>query len=134
MARSLVIVESPAKASTINRYLGKDFIVKSSVGHVRDLATSKKKVDPKERAKEAAKFSTEHAPKIHSVCRDDGYKLQAFVPANGIYGFDPEEHPQVGFHFVVSDRELGVCTMTVGDPFPTDADPSLWSTLDLIDA
>ena len=37
MAQSLVIVESPAKASTINRYLGKDYVVKSSVGHVRDL-------------------------------------------------------------------------------------------------
>ena len=37
MARSLVIVESPAKARTINRYLGKEYLVKSSVGHVRDL-------------------------------------------------------------------------------------------------
>jgi len=37
VAQSLVIVESPAKASTINRYLGKDYVVKSSVGHVRDL-------------------------------------------------------------------------------------------------
>ena len=37
MSQSLVIVESPAKASTINRYLGKDYVVKSSVGHVRDL-------------------------------------------------------------------------------------------------
>ena len=37
MAKSLVIVESPAKAATINRYLGKDYLVKSSVGHVRDL-------------------------------------------------------------------------------------------------
>jgi DNA topoisomerase-1 len=40
MGKSLVIVESPAKAKTINKYLGKDFIVKSSVGHVRDLPTS----------------------------------------------------------------------------------------------
>lgn len=40
MGRSLVIVESPAKAKTINKYLGKDFIVKSSVGHIRDLPTS----------------------------------------------------------------------------------------------
>ena len=37
MARSLVIVESPAKARTINRYLGKGYVVKSSVGHIRDL-------------------------------------------------------------------------------------------------
>ncbi len=39
MARSLVIVESPAKAKTINKYLGRDFIVKSSFGHIRDLPT-----------------------------------------------------------------------------------------------
>ena len=37
--RALVIVESPAKAKTINKYLGSQFIVKSSVGHVRDLPT-----------------------------------------------------------------------------------------------
>lgn len=57
MGKTLVIVESPAKAKTINKYLGKDYIVKSSVGHIRDLPTSgsnKKPVDPKERAKQAA--------------------------------------------------------------------------------
>ena len=37
MSTSLVIVESPAKAKTINRYLGKDYIVLASYGHVRDL-------------------------------------------------------------------------------------------------
>lgn len=37
--RALVIVESPAKAKTINKYLGSNYIVKSSVGHVRDLPT-----------------------------------------------------------------------------------------------
>lgn len=39
-AKSLVIVESPAKAKTINKYLGSDYIVRSSVGHVRDLPVS----------------------------------------------------------------------------------------------
>ncbi|MEY4597165.1 MAG: topoisomerase, partial [Bacteroidota bacterium] len=38
MAKNLVIVESPAKAKTIEGYLGKDYVVKSSYGHVRDLA------------------------------------------------------------------------------------------------
>ncbi len=56
MGKSLVIVESPAKAKTINKYLGNDFIVKSSIGHIRDLPTSgaAKPVDPKERARQAA--------------------------------------------------------------------------------
>lgn len=44
----LVIVESPAKAKTIQKYLGKDFIVKSSYGHVRDLPKSKLGVDLKD--------------------------------------------------------------------------------------
>src|SRR4029453_1852840 len=37
MSKSLVIVESPAKAKTINKYLGPDYAVKASLGHVRDL-------------------------------------------------------------------------------------------------
>ena len=55
MGKSLVIVESPAKAKTINRYLGDDFIVKSSVGHIRDLPTGSSRTpsDPKERARQA---------------------------------------------------------------------------------
>jgi len=35
--KNLVIVESPAKAKTIEKYLGKDFTVRSSMGHIRDL-------------------------------------------------------------------------------------------------
>ncbi|MDD4645546.1 MAG: toprim domain-containing protein, partial [Bacteroidales bacterium] len=38
MAENLVIVESPAKAKTIEKFLGKDYLVKSSFGHIRDLA------------------------------------------------------------------------------------------------
>lgn len=45
MSKNLVIVESPAKAKTIENYLGKDFIVKSSYGHVRDLASKGLAVD-----------------------------------------------------------------------------------------
>src|SRR5438105_1556343 len=43
--KSLVIVESPAKANTINKYLGSDYIVKASIGHVKDVPKSKLGVD-----------------------------------------------------------------------------------------
>ena len=56
MGKSLVIVESPAKAKTINKYLGNDFVVKSSIGHIRDLPTGGgKEIDTKARAEQAAK-------------------------------------------------------------------------------
>lgn len=47
MAKNLLIVESPAKAKTIEGYLGKDFIVKSSYGHIRDLKKSEDAIDIK---------------------------------------------------------------------------------------
>lgn len=46
MAKHLLIVESPAKAKTINKYLGKDFQVLASYGHVRDLVPKEGAVDP----------------------------------------------------------------------------------------
>ncbi|MCS7316010.1 MAG: type I DNA topoisomerase [Bryobacterales bacterium] len=45
MAKSLVIVESPAKARTISKYLGKDFVVKASLGHIKDLPKNELAVD-----------------------------------------------------------------------------------------
>jgi DNA topoisomerase-1 len=45
MAKSLVVVESPAKAKTISKYLGRDYVVKASVGHIKDLPKSKLGID-----------------------------------------------------------------------------------------
>ena len=90
MGKSLVIVESPAKAKTINKYLGKDFVVKSSVGHIRDLPTSgsaKSTTDPKERAKQAAltrKMSPEEKV-VHKAkkSREQLIKRMGIDPENG---------------------------------------------------
>ena len=56
MGKSLVIVESPAKAKTINKYLGNQYVVKSSIGHIRDLPTSGSAAtkEPVKRGKAAA--------------------------------------------------------------------------------
>ncbi|MGF1698931.1 type I DNA topoisomerase [Photobacterium makurazakiensis] len=64
MGKSLVIVESPAKAKTINKYLGKDFIVKSSVGHVRDLPTGARSTGKKAAATSSKGLSPEEKARI----------------------------------------------------------------------
>ncbi|QCI19847.1 MAG: type I DNA topoisomerase [Buchnera aphidicola (Brevicoryne brassicae)] len=65
MQKSLVIVESPAKAKTINQYLGCKYIVKSSIGHVRDLLTKKNK--KKDKTKKSTSNSTEQDTLIHQI-------------------------------------------------------------------
>ena len=86
MAKSLVIVESPAKAKTINKYLGKGFVVKSSVGHIRDLPVSGvSKVDPKARAKEAAK-TRKMTPERKEAYKKEKAKKQLVARM----GIDPE--------------------------------------------
>jgi DNA topoisomerase-1 len=88
MGKSLVIVESPAKARTINKYLGRDFVVRSSVGHIRDLPVSGsgKKVDPKARAAAAAKTR-----KMPEAKREKHKKAQAKKALFARMGIDPEK-------------------------------------------
>ncbi|MEC7947560.1 MAG: toprim domain-containing protein, partial [Myxococcota bacterium] len=71
MAKHLVIVESPAKARTIEKYLGKDFRVEASVGHIRDLPRNASEVP-------AAKKKERWAGLGVNV--DDGFKPLYVVP------------------------------------------------------
>ncbi len=68
----------------------------------------------------------------HSQIRSDGYRLECFIPAAAMMGFEPGEHPRLGFTYAVIDRELGEQTFSVGRPMPYDEDPSLWATLELV--
>ncbi len=62
----------------------------------------------------------------------DGYRLEVFLPAEVLTGFDPEQFPRLGFHYLVRDQEKGEQSLSVASgEFPVAEDPSLWSTLEL---
>ncbi|MBC9251376.1 DNA topoisomerase I [Pseudomonas alcaligenes] len=82
MGKSLVIVESPAKAKTINKYLGNQYVVKSSIGHIRDLPTSGSASASKEPAKRG-KAAAAEAP---ALSPKEKAKRQLFARM----GVDPE--------------------------------------------
>jgi len=61
-----------------------------------------------------------------------GYRVEAFLPAAALNGFDPQEHPRLGVYYVVRDRELGDQFLSVNGDFPFADDPSLWAVLELV--
>ncbi|MCL5776961.1 type I DNA topoisomerase [Limibaculum sp. FT325] len=80
---AVVVVESPAKAKTINKYLGKDFTVLASYGHVRDLPAKDGSVDPDkgfEMKWEVASDSKRHIRAIAEALRDDDTLILATDP------------------------------------------------------
>jgi len=83
------------------------------------------------RARENAKPVHPRLLKVRSALLNDGYELEAFLPAEALTGFDPVEHPQLGFTYALFDRELGLQTFSVGQGYPYEEDPSLWATLEL---
>jgi hypothetical protein len=61
-----------------------------------------------------------------------GYRLEAFLPAAALNGYDPQEHPRLGVYYAVRDQELGDQFLGVGWDFPFGDDPSLWAVLELV--
>jgi len=79
--------------------------------------------------------ATEHGPDVPSgllsvAGRRDGsvYTLEAHVPAECLFGFDPAEHPRIGIYTMLEDRDLGQQYLTVGDELNWHIDPSTWVT------
>src|SRR5262247_2748165 len=99
MAKALVIVESPAKAKTINKYLGRDYKVIASMGHVRDLPKSKLGVEVED------KFEPEYVviPARQKVVKE---LKDAAEDVSDIYvATDPDrEGEAIGWHLA---EELG---------------------------
>lgn len=81
------------------------------------------------RARENARPVRPGVLQVRREKRPDGYLLEAFVPAAALTGFDPQEHPKLGFTYAVIDRELGEQTWSCPSEFPYREDPSLWGTL-----
>ena len=80
---NLVIVESPAKAKTINKYLGKDYTVLASYGHIRDLPSKNGSVDPENKFKmiwEVDSFSKKYLKEITDVAKDSDKIILATDP------------------------------------------------------
>ena len=79
----MVIVESPAKAKTINKYLGKNYLVLASYGHIRDLPSKNGSVDPENKFKmlwEVDSFSKKYLKEITDAAEDSDKIILATDP------------------------------------------------------
>jgi hypothetical protein len=87
---------------------------------------------PINRAREQPRPVEAKQLQARSEKRSNGYVLDVLIAAGALTGFDPAEHPRLGFTYALIDRELGEQTLTVGSPMPYQEDPSLWATLELV--
>src|SRR5690606_5064198 len=103
MAKNLLIVESPAKARTINKYLGKDFQVLASYGHVRDLVPKEGAVDPEHGFRMRYDLIDKNEKHVEAIAK-------AAAKADGIYlATDPDrEGEAISWHIVEILRERGL--------------------------
>lgn len=103
MAKNLLIVESPAKAKTINKYLGKDFHVLASYGHVRDLVPKEGAVDPEHGFAMRYELIDKNAKHVEAIAK-------AAKAADAIYlATDPDrEGEAISWHIseILKERNL----------------------------
>jgi len=102
MARNLVIVESPAKAKTIKKYLGQDFEVLASYGHVRDLVPKEGAVDPQKRFSMRYQVIDKNEKHVQAITK-------ALKKADALYlATDPDrEGEAISWHLLELLKEKG---------------------------
>jgi hypothetical protein len=83
------------------------------------------------RALEDAPFASAAKVMLKVHTKKSGYLLEAFLPADVLTGYDPDEHRRLGFFYAVRDDELGEQLLSMSPEFPFWEDPSLWSVLEL---
>src|SRR4051812_20461895 len=76
------------------------------------------------RALQDAPLAPASAVAFHAALRGSGYRLEAYLPAAVLHGFDPEQNPRLGVYYAVHDNELGTQTLGVGADFPFAEDPT----------
>jgi len=81
-----------------------------------------------QRAREEAPSVPAGHIEVASRLTTGGYQLEAIIPASCLSGFDPAEHPRIGFYYLVEDGDHGQQFLTVGDDLSWNVDPSTWAT------
>ena len=119
MQENLVIVESPAKAKTIEKFLGKEFVVKSSFGHIRDLPKKELSIDiangfaptyeiPKEKSKLVTELSKAAAEaKTVWLASDEDREGEAIAwHLTEVLGLNVENTKRIVFHEITKNAIL----------------------------
>ena len=120
MQENLVIVESPAKAKTIEKFLGKDYVVKSSFGHIRDLAKKDLGIDldsgfspiyeiPEDKKKVVAELSKlAHSVKTVWLASDEDREGEAIAwHLTEVLGLPVDTTKRIVFHEITKEAILG---------------------------
>lgn len=116
MSKNVIIVESPTKAKTINKFLGKDYLVLSSYGHIRDLPKGKLGIDiennftptyviPRNKQKTVTelKKKTANSKNIYFATDEDREGEAIAWHLANIIGIDPEKSQRIVFHEITED-------------------------------
>ena len=88
---------------------------------------------PINRAKESPSPVDVGEFRLASERRVDGFAFSAAIPASALTGFDPTDFRRLGLHFSQRDEERGAFDLQLGEPFPIEDDPSLWTSLELVE-